>query len=88
MKKTPEITVVTVAAPVIEITTKRYEQLIAKEKYGYAVAMINEKVSENPLVEVAGKTKLVPVDGQMVKTARDLGISFGDWFSEGGFIWN
>lgn len=32
MKKTPDITVVTVAAPVIEITTKRYEQLIAKEK--------------------------------------------------------
>lgn len=56
----------------------RAAQLIAKEKYGYAVAMINEKVSENPLVEVAGKTKLVPVDGQMVKTARDLGISFGD----------
>lgn len=32
MKKAPEITVVTVEAPVIEITTKRYEQLIAKEK--------------------------------------------------------
>lgn len=32
MKKQPEITVVTVEAPVIEITTTRYEQLIAKEK--------------------------------------------------------
>lgn len=32
MKKAPEITVVTVEAPVIEITTKRYEQLIAEEK--------------------------------------------------------
>ncbi len=32
MPKAPEITVVTVAAPVIEITTKRYEQLIAEEK--------------------------------------------------------
>lgn len=30
--KAPEITVVAVEAPVIEITTKRYEQLIAKEK--------------------------------------------------------
>lgn len=56
----------------------RAAQLISKEKYGYAVAMINEKVSENPLEEIAGKTKLVPADGQMVKTARDLGISFGD----------
>ena len=32
MKKAPEITVVAVEAPVIEITTKRYEQLIAEEK--------------------------------------------------------
>ena len=32
MKKAPEITVVAVEAPVIEIATKRYEQLIAKEK--------------------------------------------------------
>ena len=30
--KAPEITVVTVAAPVIEIAATRYEQLIAKEK--------------------------------------------------------
>ena len=56
----------------------RAAQLIAKEKYGYAVAMINEKVSENPLKDIAGKSKLVPTDDQMVKTARDLGISFGD----------
>lgn len=30
--KAPEVTVVTVAAPVIEISTMRYEELIAKEK--------------------------------------------------------
>ena len=56
----------------------RAAQLISKEKYGYGVAMINEKVSENPLEDIAGKTKFVPADDQMVKTARDLGISFGD----------
>lgn len=32
MKNAPEITVVTVETPVIEIPTKRYEQLIAEEK--------------------------------------------------------
>lgn len=32
MAKAPEFTIVTVEAPVIEITTKRYEQLIAEEK--------------------------------------------------------
>ena len=53
-------------------------QLIADDKYGYAVAMVNEVVTENPLSEVAGKTKFVPVDHQLVKTAKDIGISFGD----------
>ena len=56
----------------------RAAQLIGKEKYGYGVAMIDEKVSENKLSDIAGKTKFVSVDDQMVKTARDLGISFGD----------
>ena len=32
MPKAPEIITVTVEAPVIEISTKRYEQLIAEEK--------------------------------------------------------
>ncbi|MGN0594337.1 MAG: 6-phosphofructokinase [Hominimerdicola sp.] len=53
-------------------------QLIADDKYSYAVAMVNEVVTENPLSEIAGKTKFVPVDHQLVKTAKDIGISFGD----------
>lgn len=53
-------------------------QLISQEKYGYAVAMVNEIVTENPLPEIAGKTKLVPPDHQLVQTAKDIGISFGD----------
>ncbi|WP_294409526.1 ATP-dependent 6-phosphofructokinase [uncultured Ruminococcus sp.] len=53
-------------------------ELIEKQKYGYAVAMINEVVSENKLIDIAGKTKFVPADCQLVKTAKDLGISFGD----------
>jgi 6-phosphofructokinase 1 len=31
-----------------------------------------------PLSEVAGRTKRVPVDGDTVRTARDLGICLGD----------
>lgn len=53
-------------------------ELIAQEKYGYAVAKIGDIISENKLSDVAGKTKFVPEDDQMVKTARDIGISFGD----------
>lgn len=53
-------------------------ELIADGKFGYAVAMIDDVVSENPFSEVAGKTKFVPEDDQLVKTAKDIGISFGD----------
>ncbi|MGN1114717.1 MAG: 6-phosphofructokinase [Oscillospiraceae bacterium] len=56
----------------------RAAQLIAMEKYGYGVAMIDNKVLENPLCDIAGKTKFVPQDDQMVETARAIGISFGD----------
>lgn len=53
-------------------------ELIAQNKYGYAVAKIGDKITENKLEDVAGKTKFVPEDDQMIKTARDIGISFGD----------
>lgn len=53
-------------------------ELIAQNKFGYAVAKIGDKISENKLSDVAGKTKFVPADDQIVKTAKDIGISFGD----------
>lgn len=53
-------------------------ELIAQNKYGYAVAKVGDVITENKLSDVAGKTKFVPEDDQMVKTARDIGISFGD----------
>ena len=53
-------------------------ELIAQNKFGYAVAKIGDKISENKLSDVAGKTKFVPADDQKVKTAKDIGISFGD----------
>ncbi len=53
-------------------------ELIAQNKFGYAVAKIGDKISENKLSDVAGKTKFVPANDQMVKTAKDIGISFGD----------
>ena len=52
--------------------------LIEQDKYGYAVAMKNNIVTENKLEDVAGKTKFVPIDDQLIKTARDIGISFGN----------
>ncbi|MBQ5316699.1 MAG: 6-phosphofructokinase [Oscillospiraceae bacterium] len=56
----------------------RAAQLISDKKYGYSVAMIKSEIGENPLSEVAGKTKFVDPDGGYVKSAKALGISFGD----------
>lgn len=53
-------------------------RLLKQEKFGFTVAMVDGKITENPLGDVAMKTKFVAEDNQIVKTARDIGISFGD----------
>ena len=53
-------------------------QLIREECYGKAVAQVGGVITHNDLKDVAGKTKLVPPDHQLVRYARDIGISFGD----------
>ena len=53
-------------------------QLILEEKYGNMVALRGNELVPVPLEEVAGKLKYVPVDGEEVKYARALGISFAD----------
>ena len=52
--------------------------LILQEKYGRTVAKIGGKITSNKLEDIAGKTKFVSPDGQLVISAKDLGISFGD----------
>ncbi len=53
-------------------------RLLKQEKFGCTVAMVDGKITENPLGDVAMKTKFVPENDKMVKTAKDIGISFGD----------
>ncbi|MDD6344758.1 MAG: ATP-dependent 6-phosphofructokinase [Oscillospiraceae bacterium] len=53
-------------------------KLIAEEKYGRTVAQIGSKITSNKLEDIAGKTKFVDPDDQLVVIARDLGVSFGD----------
>lgn len=52
--------------------------LIRDEKFGYMVAVQNDKIVPVPLKDVAGKLKGVPVDCELIQTARELGLSFGD----------
>ena len=53
-------------------------QLINEEHYGMTVAKVGGTITANPLAEIAGKTKFVTPDDQLVAAARNLGISFGD----------
>ncbi len=53
-------------------------QLIEEKKYGFMVALRNNAVVPVPLAEVAGKLKAVQPDCELIRTARDIGICFGD----------
>lgn len=53
-------------------------KLIKQKTYGVTVAMVKGVVTQNPLSEIAGKAKLVSPDDQMIRVAKDMGISFGD----------
>jgi 6-phosphofructokinase 1 len=53
-------------------------QLIAEEKYGCMVALRSPDTVAVKLTEAIGRLRTVPLDGDIVQTARALGISFGD----------
>ena len=42
------------------------------------VALRSPDIVTVPLEEVVGKTRFVPLDGDLVRTARDLGMCLGD----------
>jgi 6-phosphofructokinase 1 len=56
----------------------RAVQLIAEEKYGYMVALRPPDTVAVRLSEAVGRLRSVPPNGDIVQTARALGISFGD----------
>ena len=53
-------------------------ELIRDGVHGVSVALKGDEVIHNPLSEVAGITKFVPPEHQMVRIARNIGIRFGD----------
>jgi ATP-dependent phosphofructokinase / diphosphate-dependent phosphofructokinase len=56
----------------------RAVQLIADEKYGYMVSLRPPDTVAVKLTEAIGRLRTVPLDGDIVQTARALGITFGD----------
>jgi len=53
-------------------------KLAMEHIYGVSVALNGEKIISNNLNDIAGKTKFVPPKHELVKAAKDIGISFGD----------
>lgn len=53
-------------------------KLIKERSFGRTVAMKNGKVTSNLLKDVAGKTKTIPLDSDLLSIGRETGISFGD----------
>ena len=51
---------------------------IMDKEYGVMIAMIDNETKRVPLGDVAGKLKTVDPNGQMIKEAKRIGISFGD----------
>ena len=53
-------------------------KLVQEGNFGKTVAIINNQITYNRLADVAGKTKYVDEDNQMIKIGKSIGISFGD----------
>ncbi len=51
---------------------------IADGAFGTMMALRGEEIIRLPIAEVAGREKLVPLDSDIVATARELGVSLGD----------
>jgi len=53
-------------------------ELIRDGKFGHMVSYQNYQVRDVPISEAVHRLRLVKADGEMVKTCRAVGISFGD----------
>ena len=53
-------------------------ELIAEEKYGNMVALTPRGVAPVLLTEATAKLRTVPPDGELVRTGRAIGVSFGN----------
>ena len=53
-------------------------ELVKRGDFGSMVSLDPPDVKAVPLGEALSTTKLVPIEGDVVRTARAMGISFGD----------
>jgi len=53
-------------------------RLIMEKRYGFMVGIQDGEITAVPLADAASRTKFLPVDHPLIRTARDVGIFFGD----------
>jgi 6-phosphofructokinase 1 len=53
-------------------------ELVADSKFGQMVSYRNYELQSVSIAEAVNRMRLVPPDGQMVRTARAVGVTFGD----------
>ena len=53
-------------------------EMIRRKEYGYMVALNNNKIEKIPLADIAGKLKMVDPKSDIIREAKEVGISFGD----------
>jgi 6-phosphofructokinase len=58
-------------------------RVLAEGRYGEVVVSHGTEIGTIGMPECAGKVRTVPPDYEMVRTARGLGIGFGDEDDEG-----
>lgn len=53
-------------------------KLIQAGQYGHTVAVKDGVVTSNLIEEVAGKTKTIPLDADLLRVGREIGLSYGE----------
>jgi 6-phosphofructokinase 1 len=53
-------------------------ELIRRGEFGQMVAFAPPDIIGRPLASVVGKTRTVPLDSEVLLTAKALGVTFGD----------
>ena len=53
-------------------------KLIERRQFGHTVAVKNGRVTSNLMKDVAGKTKTIPLDAELLRVGREVGLNFGD----------
>jgi ATP-dependent phosphofructokinase / diphosphate-dependent phosphofructokinase len=52
--------------------------LVDRGGFGRMVALHSDEIADVSIEEAVGRYRLIPKDSQMVRTARSIGIYFGD----------